>query len=79
MEMSKEIAIAQANIVAPTVAAQIELVQVLCQLDGVYGRAVRAARAAGEDKIFAELEIRWSALEAYLKPILAAKPPKLLE
>lgn len=64
---------------SPSYISQAGLVQALWELDGAYGRAVRAARAAGEQTMFTSLDERWSSFEALVMPSLRAKPPALFK
>ncbi len=64
---------------SPSYGAQANLVHALCALDGAYGRAVRAARSAGEGVLFKKLDAGWSAYDQLVTPVLSAKPPSLFK
>lgn len=64
----------------PSHNGQARLITELNSLEAAFGRAVRAARAAGEQELFAQLDARWQALDALVSPVLfAAQPAKLFK
>lgn len=63
----------------PSHGGQARLITALVELDGAYGRAVRAARAAGEQSLFGVLDARWNAYDALVQPVLAAQPAQLFK